>query len=111
MRLPLALGTVGGLTTLHPLARVSLGILGHPSATELMQVAAATGLAQNFGAVRSLVTTGIQKGHMKLHLLNILHQLGATDKDKEKAKAYFADKVVSFSAVRQLLQEYSETRN
>lgn len=110
MRLPLALGTVGGLTTLHPLARVSLGILGHPSATELMQVAAATGLAQNFGAVRSLVTTGIQKGHMKLHLLNILHQLGATDKDKENAKKYFADKVVSFSAVRQLLQDYSETR-
>jgi len=111
MRLPLALGTVGGLTTLHPLARVSLGILGHPSATELMQVAAAVGLAQNFGAVRSLVTTGIQKGHMKLHLLNILHQLNASESQKAEAKIYFADKVVSYSAVRQLLEVLSKSKD
>jgi hydroxymethylglutaryl-CoA reductase len=104
MRLPLALGTVGGLTGLHPLARLSLGVLGNPSAPELMQIAAAVGLAQNFGAVRSLVTTGIQKGHMKLHLLNILHQLGATEEQKAEAKIYFADKVVSFKAVRELLE-------
>lgn len=104
MRLPLALGVVGGLTRLHPLANVSLEILGAPTAAELMQVVAATGLAQNFAAVRSLVTTGIQKGHMKLHLLNILTQLGATDEQKELAKKYFADKVVSYSAVRELIE-------
>ncbi len=103
VRLPLALGTVGGLTALHPLARASLGILGNPSAPELMQVAACVGLAQNFAAVRSLVTTGIQKGHMKLHLLNILSQLGASETQKEAAKAYFADKVVSFSGVREYM--------
>jgi len=67
--LPLAIGTVGGLTKLHPLANLSLDILGRPSAHELMSIIAATGLAQNFAAIRSLTTTGIQKGHMKMHLL------------------------------------------
>jgi hydroxymethylglutaryl-CoA reductase len=105
LRLPLALGTVGGLTKLHPLARISLELLQRPSAPELMQVAAAVGLAQNFAAVRSLTTTGIQKGHMKLHLLNILTQLGADDATKVRARAHFADKVVSFSAVREFVQQ------
>lgn len=105
LKIPLAVGTVGGLTSLHPLAKTSLAILGQPSATELMQIIAATGLAQNFSAVKSLVTTGIQKGHMKLHLLNILNQLGATPEQIEKGKDYFSDKVVSFSAVRNFLSE------
>lgn len=104
LSLPLALGTVGGLTALHPLAKVSLELLGKPTAPELMQIAAAVGLAQNFAAVRSLTTTGIQRGHMKLHLLNILTQLGADDALKEKAKHHFSDKIVSFSAVRHFVQ-------
>ena len=101
--IPLAVGTVGGLTTLHPLAKTSLAILERPSAPQLMQVMAAVGLAQNFSAVKSLVTTGIQKGHMKLHLLNVLNQLGATVSQIEKSKEYFSDKVVSFSCVRNYL--------
>lgn len=105
LKVPLAVGTVGGLTGLHPIARTSLAILGQPGAQELMQIIAATGLAQNFSAVKSLVTTGIQKGHMKLHLLNILNQLGATPDQIEKGKNYFSDKVVSFSAVRTFLNE------
>ena len=104
MRIPLAVGTVGGLTSLHPLAKTSLAILENPSAPELMQVMAAVGLAQNFGAVKSLVTTGIQKGHMKLHLLNILNQLDAYPEEIEKAKTYFSDKVVSFNGVRDFLK-------
>jgi hydroxymethylglutaryl-CoA reductase len=104
LTIPLAVGTVGGLTTLHPLAKTSLAILEKPSAKELMQVIAAVGLAQNFGAVKSLVTTGIQKGHMKLHLLNVFNQLGATSVQIEKGKEYFADKVVSFTAVRDFLE-------
>jgi hydroxymethylglutaryl-CoA reductase len=104
LTVPLSVGTVGGLTTLHPLAKTSLAILEQPSAKELMQVIAAVGLAQNFGAVKSLVTTGIQKGHMKLHLLNVFNQLGATTEQIEKGKAYFADKVVSFNAVRNYLE-------
>ena len=104
LKVPLAVGTVGGLTSLHPLARTSLAILENPSAPELMQVMAAVGLAQNFGAVKSLVTTGIQKGHMKLHLLNILNQLDAFPHEIEKAKMHFSDKVVSFTGVRDFLK-------
>ncbi|MFL5786140.1 MAG: hydroxymethylglutaryl-CoA reductase, degradative [Bacteriovoracaceae bacterium] len=103
LRIPLAVGTVGGLTSLHPLAKTSLAVLNHPSATELMEIIAATGLAQNFSAVKSLVTTGIQRGHMKLHLLNIMNQLNATPDEIEKGKTFFSDKVVSFQGVRQFL--------
>ncbi len=101
--LPLAVGTVGGLTALHPLAKRSLELLGHPSATELMEIIAATGLMQNFSAVRSLVTTGIQYGHMRMHLTNILNHFGATEMEAEKALAFFADKTVSFRSVREFL--------
>lgn len=103
MDLPLALGTVGGLTKLHPIAKRSLELLGHPTAKELMMIIAATGLAQNFGALRSMVTTGIQYGHMKMHLVNILNHLGATEKEIKETVVYFKDKVVSFSAVRDFL--------
>ncbi len=104
LELPLAIGTVGGLTALHPLAKRSLEILGNPTARELMMVVAAVGLAQNFAAVRSLVTTGIQSGHMKMHLTNILNHLGATDAQAAAAQVYFADQTVSFSAVRSFLE-------
>ena len=101
--IPLAVGTVGGLTKLHPLARLSLEILGNPSAEELMQIIAVTGLAQNFAAIRSLVTTGIQHGHMKMHLTNMLNHLGATDEEMASAGIFFADKAVSFTAVREYI--------
>ena len=104
--LPLAVGTVGGLTKLHPLAKRSLEILGNPSAKELMEVIAVTGLAQNFGAIRSLVTTGIQQGHMKMHLQNILNHLGAQNGEVEATTAHFEDKVVSFNGVRAFLEDY-----
>lgn len=107
LEIPLALGTVGGLTKLHPLAKLSLQILGQPSATELMQVIAATGLAQNFGALRSLVTTGIQAGHMKMHLQNILIHLGATPSQMEEARIHFEENTVSFTAVREFLDQYN----
>lgn len=104
LKIPLAVGTVGGLTTLHPLVKIALNILENPSAEELMKIIACTGLAQNFGAVKSLVTTGIQKGHMKLHLLNILSGLEATASQIEEAKIYFSDKIISYTAVRNFLQ-------
>ena len=100
----LALGTVGGLTALHPLAKRSLELLGNPSARELMGIAAAVGLAQNFAAVRSLVTTGIQQGHMKMHLTNILNHLSASAEEMAAAQHYFAQQTVSFSAVRSFLE-------
>ncbi len=102
--IPMALGTVGGLTTLHPLVKRSLQLLGNPNAERLMQITATIGLAQNFGAVKSLVTTGIQKGHMKMHLLNILRTFEATKAETQQAVEHFKDHVVSVRAVRDLLQ-------
>lgn len=104
LEIPLALGAVGGLTSLHPMAKTSLTLLDKPSATQLMKIVACVGLAQNFGAVRSLVTTGIQKGHMKMHLLNILNQLDASKQQIEMAKNHFENKTISFSAVRDFIQ-------
>ena len=103
LEVPMALGTVGGLTSLHPLAKKTLELLGNPTAPELMTIAATMGLANNFSAVRSLTTKGIQAGHMKMHLNNILNQLKATEEEKKKAREYFKDKTVSFAAVEQFL--------
>ncbi len=103
LTLPIALGTVGGLTKVHPTAALALNMLGNPGADELMKIVAAAGLANNFAAVASLVTTGIQQGHMKLHLDNILYAESATEAQKIAAKEWFADKTVSISAVREFL--------
>ena len=107
LELPIAVGVVGGLTNLHPLVKLSHKLLGHPSAKELMGIAAAAGLANNFSAVKSLVTVGIQKGHMKMHLLNILKQLGVPDAKKNEVVNYFKDKTVSVHAVRQLVESWN----
>lgn len=98
IEIPLALGTVGGLTSLHPLVKFSHEMLGKPSAKELMQVVAVAGLAQNFAALRSLTTTGIQEGHMKMHLNNILNQFQATTEERLLVKNHFKDHVVSHAA-------------
>jgi len=103
LEVPMALGTVGGLTSLHPLAKKTLELLGNPTAKELMMIAATMGLANNFSAVRSLTTKGIQAGHMKMHLNNILNQLNATEEEKKKAREYFKDKTVSYAGVEQYL--------
>jgi hydroxymethylglutaryl-CoA reductase len=99
LKLPLALGTVGGLTSLHPLVKKSLELLGNPKAEELMMITATMGLANNFGAIKSLVTSGIQKGHMKMHLLNILNSFDASDAEKKQAIEYFKNIKVSYSNV------------
>ena len=99
IEIPLALGTVGGLTGLHPLVKTALELLGNPSAKELMEVVAVAGLAQNFAALKSLTTTGIQQGHMKMHLLNILNQFEATDKEKVHLVEHFKTNTVTHSAV------------
>ncbi|MBT3235751.1 MAG: hydroxymethylglutaryl-CoA reductase, degradative [Bdellovibrionales bacterium] len=105
LTLPLSVGTVGGLTSLHPLAEFSLKILNEPDAKELMMIIAATGLAQNFSAVRSLVTTGIQRGHMRMHLLNILNQLKATPLEVERVKEMTHNQAISFSLVSETLNK------
>ena len=105
LEVPLALGTVGGLTSLHPLSKFSLEMLENPSAKELMQYVAVAGLAQNFAALRSLTTTGIQDGHMKMHLNNILNQFEANEEERVLIQKHFKHHVVSHSAV----VEYIET--
>lgn len=102
--LPISVGVVGGLTNLHPLVKFSLALLGKPSAQELMSILAVSGLAQNFAALRSLVTTGIQKGHMKMHLFNILNQMKATEDEKQYFVNYFKDKTVSHHEVMNELE-------
>lgn len=104
--LPLAVGTVGGLTQLHPLVKRSLQLLGNPDAKKLMEIAAVAGLAQNFAAIRAMVTVGIQQGHMKMHLLNILNHLEASEEEKTYALEYFKDKVVSYTNTRVMLDQY-----
>ncbi len=110
LTMPMALGTVGGLTGVHPLAARSLEMLKNPSAETLMMIAAAAGLANNFAAVKSLTTTGIQAGHMRMHLTNILLQLKATTEETKQALKYFQDKKVSHQAVQEYLAAIRKNR-
>ena len=105
LKLPLAVGTVGGVTNLHPLVKIALEILENPNSKELMNIIACVGLAQNFGALRSLVTSGIQKGHMKMHLTNLLNKHNASQEEKESAIIYFKDKLVSSSSVENFIKK------
>lgn len=107
IEIPLAVGTVGGLTSLHPMSKISLEILQNPSAKELMQIMAAAGLAQNFAALRALTTKGIQHGHMKMHLQNILNQLGVTKTEKNRLIEFFKNQTVSHAAV---VSKFNELR-
>tara|TARA_Y100001968_G_scaffold26048_1_gene20329 strand:- start:1 stop:1323 length:1323 start_codon:yes stop_codon:yes gene_type:complete len=103
IKIPLALGTVGGITNLHPLVKLALEMLDNPNAEELMQITAAVGLAQNYGALRSLITSGIQQGHMKMHLINILNSLKANEDEKKLAVEFFKDKIVNNRNVKNYL--------
>ena len=105
IEIPLAVGTVGGITKLHPLAKWSLELLKNPSAPELMRIIAVAGLAQNFAAIRSLITSGIQIGHMKMHLINILNSLDANDIEKKVLIEYFKKHKVSFQKVENALMK------
>lgn len=100
---PLSVGTVGGLTSLHPVARKALEIMGNPDARRLMAIVAAAGLANNFMAVASLVTHGIQQGHMKLHLSNMIRNLDASDAESAMIQKHFSGKTVSYFAVKEFL--------
>ena len=103
IELPISLGTVGGITNLHPLVKWSLNLLKNPTGKELMKIVAVAGLAQNFGALQSLITSGIQKGHMKMHLINILNSLDASDAEKKQLINHFKTNIVSFNSVEKEL--------
>jgi hydroxymethylglutaryl-CoA reductase len=112
IELPLALGIIGGMTKIHPMARLALKILNISSAEELSQVAAAVGLAQNVAALRALVSEGIQKGHMALHSRNIAKIAGIPDNLIEKvARKLVEDKKIRVDYAKEILKKLNEGEN
>ena len=105
IEIPLAVGSIGGITNLHPLVKWSLKLLKNPSAIDLMKITAVAGLAQNFAAIQSLITSGIQLGHMKMHLVNILNSLDANEHEKKILKEYFKKNKVSFQSAEAALKK------
>ncbi|MDP1602859.1 MAG: hydroxymethylglutaryl-CoA reductase, degradative, partial [Legionella sp.] len=112
---PLIVGIVGGVTSLHPTARMCLNMLKVDSANALSRVMAAVGLVQNLGALRALCTEGIIKGHMKLHIDNLMLVAGATEGERPLLKARLhaylnMSKRVSVSHAFQFLTEIREAK-
>jgi hydroxymethylglutaryl-CoA reductase len=106
IEIPLALGIIGGMTKIHPMARLALKILNVNSANELSQVAAALGLAQNVGALRALASEGIQKGHMTLHSRNIAKLAGVPEELIEKvAKKLVEDKKIRVDYAKEIFEK------
>jgi len=105
LKIPLSIGTVGGITDVHPMVKLSLKLLNNPTSDELMNIICCVGLAQNFAAVKSLVTSGIQKGHMKMHLINLLIKQNATKDQIDKSEEYFRDKDINSQSVKDFLNQ------
>ena len=105
---PMAVGIVGGASKVHPVARTNLEILGVESAQELASVMAAAGLAQNLGALRALATSGIQKGHMRLHARNMAVSAGAEGNEIEDVAKLLIDHEgpITQTKVTEILEEY-----
>jgi len=103
LKIPLSIGTIGGITDIHPMVKLSLKLLENPTSNKLMNIICSVGLAQNFAAVKSLVTSGIQKGHMKMHLINLLIKQNATKDQINKSEEYFKDKDINSQSVKDFL--------
>jgi hydroxymethylglutaryl-CoA reductase len=111
IELPIAVGIIGGATATHPIAKIARKILKVKSATELGEVIAAVGLAQNLAALRALATEGIQKGHMKLHARNIAVMAGAAGELIDKiARRMIEEKKIRVDRAAELLKEYLEKK-
>lgn len=109
IEMPMAVGLVGGATKTNPIARAAVKILGVKTATEMGEVFAALGLAQNFAAMRALATEGIQRGHMGLHSRNVAIQAGATGDLVDKiARIMVEEKKVRADRAKELLDEFKE---
>lgn len=112
IEIPLALGIIGGMTKIHPMARLALKILNIKSANELSQVAAALGLAQNVAALRALASEGIQKGHMSLHSRNIAKLAGVPEELIEKvAKKLVEDKKIRVDYAKEIFKKIIDNEN
>ena len=105
IELPLALGLVGGATKIHPTAKTVVKILGVKSATELGEIVASVGLAQNLAAIKALATEGIQRGHMSLHAKNIASVAGAKGEELDRiVKKMIEDKNINLEYAKSLLE-------
>ncbi len=105
LTLPLALGTVGGATRVHPTAQVALKILGVREACALAEIVVSVGLAQNLAALRALATEGIQRGHMSLHARQVAMAAGAQGPEiNDIAGAMIAKRNIRIDAARELLK-------
>lgn len=112
LTVPMQLGTVGGITRLHPMAKFSLSLLNNPTSNQLALIAISTGLASNLAALRALVTTGIQAGHMKLHAKNIALAAGARGKRIDTvADTMIRENTISQSAAENILQKLISSDN
>ena len=106
LEIPLSVGIVGGIVNVHPVAKVCTKILGVSTAQELACVMIATGLAQNYSAIRALATEGIQKGHMRLHARNLAAAAGATSEQIDKiAQKMIEEKKISLDRAKELLEQ------
>ena len=106
LEMPMAVGTVGGATKAHPIARTALKILGNPDARTLAEIMVAVGLAQNFAAIRALATEGIQRGHMRLHARQVALAAGAQGAQvQEIADRLVAEGLIREDRARELLAE------
>jgi hydroxymethylglutaryl-CoA reductase len=106
LEMPMAVGTVGGATHVHPAARVALKLMGVQSARELAEIIVSVGLAQNLAALRALATEGIQRGHMSLHARQVAIAAGASgDQIETLAERLVAEKNVRIDRAEELLKE------
>jgi len=106
LELPLSVGIVGGISNVHPVAKICTKILDVTSAKELACVMTATGLAQNYSAIRALATEGIQKGHMRLHARNLAAAAGATsDQIDQIVQKMIKEKKISLDRAKKLLEQ------
>ncbi len=106
LEIPLSVGIVGGIVNVHPVAKVCTKILGVSTAQELACVMIATGLAQNYSAIRALATEGIQKGHMRLHARNLAAAAGATPEQIDKiVQKMIEEKKISLDRAKELLEQ------
>ena len=106
LEMPLSVGIVGGVANVHPVAKVCTKILGVSSAQELSGVMTATGLAQNYSAIRALSTEGIQKGHMRLHARNLAAAAGAKpDQIDLIVQKMVEQKSISLDKAKELLEQ------
>ncbi|TEU05188.1 3-hydroxy-3-methylglutaryl-CoA reductase, partial [Candidatus Bathyarchaeota archaeon] len=111
IELPMAVGTVGGATRVHPVAKIALKILGVKTANELAEVLAAVGLAQNLGALRALAHEGIQRGHMALHARNVAIMAGASGELIDLiVEKMVEERKVRLDRAKELVEEYGKTK-